>query len=115
MPGKRKIGELPKAMADLKSTSSDLSASDIEDLPRDQKKRVCKAFGEFLESNHPDKVSEYKVLAEGIDKREWVASFIVDPESGKNIGKSSASREIAKKDKGMQSWNRVPALSFFVF
>ena len=105
--GKFANGGLPKPMKDMLAAlgkeGASVTAEDISGLPQKQRAAVFSSLNTTLRTHFPDKFDEYIEL-EWDEKREWLASFVVDPKSGGSVVRNTTSRTITKNDNRREVW-----------
>ena len=108
MAPKRKPGQLPKACEDLKSAcGGSMTADSIGGADRALRTRASSALNSTLKTTNPDKYKEFLGLQDDEEKREWLAAFIVDPESGGSVVRNTTARTITRTKRGRQQWMTI--------
>ena len=109
MPPRRKPTALPKACAELKAALGEagVTAQAIGNVDHAVRVRAFSALNSSLKSQHPSKVVEYKALTTDDQRREWLAAFIIDPESGGCCASNTTERSSETADRAVQIWVTV--------
>ena len=94
MPRGCKKSDLPKACQELKEklgddvTSDSIGSKDLAAL----RNRAAGAMKHHLSVHSPEKLGEFKRLKTDQQRREWLAEYFLDPESGGCVGKNITTR-----------------------
>ena len=105
MAPKRKLGDLPKACAELKGVLGDnVTAESIEAADKGIRHRAFSALGTVLGSSFPAQLAEYKKLTDDLQRRSFLAAFILDPASGGCSVTNETSRAVINKKGSQEVW-----------
>jgi hypothetical protein len=89
MAPKRKAGEVPKPIEDAKgmivASGTEMSVEAIGDLDHPTRNKAFGALRTHLKNCFPEKYKEFEVMTDELKKREWLATFMIDPASGGSI------------------------------
>ena len=100
MPPKRPDDQLPKPMAEaaeaLKAAGLEVTGENLSTLPHALRVKAFSSLNTALNSRFQDKAVLFKNLQDDNDKREFLASFMIDPKSGGTVT-NRVSREVAEK------------------
>ena len=67
-------------------------------------KKAFSALTGALQTQCPEKLEEYRSLKNGMEKREWLAAFLVDPSSGGSTVSNTTSRSITHTERDTEIW-----------
>eukprot|EP00959_Pyramimonas_sp_CCMP1952_P464874 9487327-Pyramimonas_sp.AAC.1 len=105
---KRKTGQLPKAVQELKeciaTEGQELTAAAVEGAPRAVRQRAFSSLNYVLKSDFPDKWEECRKLTEDDLRREWMSSFVLDPASGGSVAFSRTERTERVENNTIEVW-----------
>ena len=100
MPAKLKPDELPASIRELKNLCDAqhgrITKESIMTVPRTVRTKAYTAHGNALNINFQSKYDDYAINSDK-QKREWLASYAIDPESGgaiENVTERAAIHEV---------------------
>ncbi|CAK0820370.1 unnamed protein product [Prorocentrum cordatum] len=107
MPPKRPADQLPKPMMEaadaLKAQGLEVTGENLASLPHALRVKAFSSLNTALNTRFQDKAVLFKNLQDDNDKREYLASFMIDPKSGGTMTNKS-SREVIEKTTKKVLW-----------
>ena len=89
MAPKRKAGDVPKPIEDAKAmlvaAGKEMSIEAIGDLDHPTRNKAFGALRTHLANCFPEKHKDFLAVTDELKKREWLATFMIDPISGGSI------------------------------
>ena len=83
MPPKLGKGQLPKVLGELKNKlEGEVTVEKLAQLDHGMRNRAFGALRKSIQATYPERMQEYTRIKDELAKREWLASFCMDPESG---------------------------------
>ena len=79
----------------------------IAGVERKLRMRAFSALNSVLKSTNVEKYVEYSKLKDDVDRRQWLAAFLVDPASGGSIARNTVEREITTAESGKHAWMTI--------
>ena len=105
MAPKRNASALPKACQDLKEKLGDqVTGDNIAKVDRALRVRAFSALADNLKKNHANRVCDYQTLADDQQRRDWLASYLLDPEGGGSYATNTVEKQTSNFDKGIELW-----------
>lgn len=105
---REKAGELPKAMKELKDeytkSGKALTPESIETETQDVRKKLFAALNDQLGKYFPDKHSVYRTIRDPKVQKEYLISFMNDPEGGGSTMTNTTSKISSTRTRGRDIW-----------
>eukprot|EP00959_Pyramimonas_sp_CCMP1952_P076513 1598789-Pyramimonas_sp.AAC.1 len=108
MAPKRAPNQLPKPMQDaiaqMKGLGKDVDADGIAALDRNKRRAAFSSLGTTLKNEWPAEYAKYQKMTDDLEKRRWLAAFMVDPECGITTIANTVEREVYDDEMEEDEW-----------
>ena len=108
MPLKTAKDVLPKSLQEVKASllgqNKEITAETVGALDKASRKRCMNALNDRLKLQFPKKSEEFQQVTDYESKSAWLASFILDPESGGSVAYNDTSRSSEDVTRVRELW-----------
>jgi len=108
MSPKRHATKLPKPLEDvrreLEAAAKPISSDGIASLSMKSRNSAFSSLNSALKASFPDQFQQYQALKSELEKRQWLAAFILDPAAGCSKVSNTVKRTTYERNEGVQEW-----------